>query len=131
MSFTADEIWVSDYFKDEMAKIAADDNGAVANVQAETIKLVTDVGASQDSIDDGIKSGAFNLEFDGGNTGRAKLQNDLVFDVDGETVGGWVVTNGSSEDLFGANFSVQEVYAGSGQFILEKDDTYIDFSKGT
>ncbi len=129
MSFAPDEIWVSDYFKNELAKVAANDGGTVANLQATTVKLVEDVGAGQTKIDDGF-TGTFNLVDDStSNKGRAKLENDLTFSVDGVTVGGWVATNGSSEDLFGANFAVQEVYAGEGEFKLLKDVTHINFAK--
>ncbi len=127
MSFTADEIWVSDYFKNELAKVAANDGGNDANLQATTVKLVTDIGAAQTKIDGGF-TGTFNLEFDSGNTGRAKLENDLTFTVEGVTVGGWVASN-ATQDLFGANFAVQEVYAGAGEFKLLKDVTHINFAK--
>lgn len=129
MSFTASKMWVSDYFRDEAAKILAGGTN-VANITAVSIKLVADVDDGTRTQVDSSVTGTFNLEHDTGNTGRTKLANDLTFGVDGETVGGWVAKT-ATEDLFGANFALQEVYAGAGQFILEKDDTYVQINLGS
>ncbi len=116
-------MFASDYFKNEMAKCIAGD-GTLVNVVVADVRLVNNLN------DKTLASDSYTgvLSFSQTATGKAKLDNDLTFAVDDKTVGAWIAENGAGTDLFGAALDPAEVFAGEGEYILEKDDTYIDIS---
>ena len=119
-------MFVSDFFLDELAKTVCGD-GTLANLVVADIKLVnnvTDKVLASDSF-----TGTLSIIMDA-TTGRAKLENDLTFAVTDATVGGWIALDaaGTPNELFGADFATSEVFTGAGEFILEKDDTYVQIA---
>ncbi len=113
-------MFVSNYFLDELIKTVADE-GNLSNLVVTNVRLVDNVSTKtlvQDSF-----TGTLDFTLDS-TTGRAKLSNDLTYSIDNATVGGWIARNADSEDLFGADFDVAEVFAGQGEYILRADDTY-------